>query len=329
MSDDDSDGETEAARRLALPREQALESAAHEFFSSSLLAPGLPRHVDSPGGVRAVLRSELMSTLDEHVRSLGPPHTLVLTGVEGCGKSTALAQLCERVETMERRWEERRRGGALDPSEAPPFILKHSFADPSFPRDVSHFLERACLALRRRFNIREPVPADPADLPEAFTAFLEHAALFRRVLVIVDAAESIAVSPYASFPAAAIAGLDPRDGHVLPELATLRGDGCDATADSDAPPFDVADSSAHFAWIPNSPPLAVRFIVSGRDSHDSFDSLKGASGGDRQGGASSGWRGVGSSVSDAAAHDGGDGRYARHVFPAPPRFDAPGLAPQG
>ena len=111
-----------------------------------------------------MLRSELMSTLDEHVRSLGPPHTLVLTGVEGCGKSTALAQLCERVETMERRWEERRRGGALDPSEAPPFILKHSFADPSFPRDVSHFLERACLALRRRFNIcllyTSPSPRD-------------------------------------------------------------------------------------------------------------------------------------------------------------------------
>ena len=281
MSDDDSDGETEAAeaaQRLALPREQVLESAAYEFFSSSLLAPGLPRHVDSPGGIRAVLRSELMSTLDEHVRSLGPPHTLVLTGVEGCGKSTALAQLCERVETMERRWEERRRGGALDPSEAPPFILKHSFADPSFPRDVSHFLERACLALRRRFNIREPVPADPADLPEAFAAFLEHAALFRRVLVIVDAAESIAVSPYASFPAAAIAGLDPRDGHALPELNVLRGDGRDSTADSDAPPFDVADSSAHFAWIPNSPPLAVRFIVSGRDSFDSFDSSKGAPG---------------------------------------------------
>ena len=312
MSDDDSDGETEAAQRLALPREQALESAANEFFSSSLLAPGLPRHVDSPGGIRAVLRSELMSTLDEHVRSLGPPHTLVLTGVEGCGKSTALAQLCERVETMERRWEERRRGGALDPSEAPPFILKHSFADPSFPRDVSHFLERACLALRRRFNIREPVPADPADLPEAFAAFLEHAALFRRVLVIVDAAESIAVSPYASFPAAAIAGLDPRDGHALPELATLRGDGCDATADSDAPPFDVADSSAHFAWIPNSPPLAVRFIVSGRDSHDSFDSLKGASGVEGARGVEGAPGGIVKGVLRAV------GAASARVYPTPP-----------
>ena len=275
MSDDDSDGATEAAQQLALPRELELESSANDIAASSLLAPGLPRHVDSPGGIRAVHRAELAAALDEHVRSLGPPHALVLTGVEGCGKSTALAQLCERVDAMERRWEERRRGGVVDPSEAPPFILKHSFADPSFSRDVSHFLERACLVLKRRFNIREPIPNDPAQLPEAFATFLEHAAVFRRVLVIVDAAESIAIPPYATYPASAVAGLDPRDGHALPELTLTRGDSLDAVADSDAPPFDIADTRDHFRWIPNSPPLAVRFIVSGRDGVEE----KGAPGG--------------------------------------------------
>ena len=246
MSDDDSDGATEAAQQLALPRELELESSANDIAASSLLAPGLPRHVDSPGGIRAVHRAELAAALDEHVRSLGPPHALVLTGVEGCGKSTALAQLCERVDAMERRWEERRRGGVVDPSEAPPFILKHSFADPSFSRDVSHFLERACLVLKRRFNIREPIPNDPAQLPKAFATFLEHAAVFRRVLVIVDAAESIAIPPYATYPASAVAGLDPRDGHALPELTLTRGDSLDAVADSDAPPFDIADTRDHF-----------------------------------------------------------------------------------
>ena len=265
MSDDDSDGATEAAQQLALPRELELESSANDIAASSLLAPGLPRHVDSPGGIRAVHRAELAAALDEHVRSLGPPHALVLTGVEGCGKSTALAQLCERVDAMERRWEERRRGGVVDPSEAPPFILKHSFADPSFSRDVSHFLERACLILKRRFNIREPIPNDPAQLPKAFATFLEHAAVFRRVLIIVDAAESIAIPPYATYSASAVAGLDPRDGHALPELTLTRGDSLDAVADSDAPPFDIADTRDHFRWIPNSPPLAVRFIISGRD----------------------------------------------------------------
>ena len=82
MSDDDSDGATEAAQQLALPRELELESSANDIAASSLLAPGLPRHVDSPGGIRAVHRAELAAALDEHVRSLGPPHALVLTGVE-------------------------------------------------------------------------------------------------------------------------------------------------------------------------------------------------------------------------------------------------------
>ena len=211
-------------------------------------------------------RAELAAALDEHVRSLGPPHALVLTGVEGCGKSTALAQLCERVDAMERRWEERRRGGVVDPSEAPPFILKHSFADPSFSHDVSHFLERACLVLKRRFNIREPIPNDPAQLPKAFATFLEHAAVFRRVLVIVDAAESIAIPPYATYPASAVAGLDPRDGHALPELTLTRGDSLDAVADSDAPrhpplehpaeplpPANFAHSDPRSPELPTSP----------------------------------------------------------------------------
>ena len=78
MSDDDSDGATEAAQQLALPRELELESSANDIAASSLLAPGLPRHVDSPGGIRAVHRAELAAALDEHVRSLGPPHELCL-----------------------------------------------------------------------------------------------------------------------------------------------------------------------------------------------------------------------------------------------------------
>ena len=55
-----------------------------------------------------------------------------------------------------------------------------------------------------------PSRRTPDDLPRTFRAFLEHAAAHRRVLVIVDAAESARVPPYASYAAAAVEGLGAR-----------------------------------------------------------------------------------------------------------------------
>ena len=72
--------------------------------------------------------------------------------------------------------------------------------------------------------------------------------MFRRVLVVVDAVESARVAPYASYAAAAVAGVDPR------ERAETRARG-------EIP----ADRRAHVAWLPQSPPLAVRFILAARD----------------------------------------------------------------
>ena len=71
--------------------------------------------------------------------------------------------------------------------------------------------------------------------------------MFRRVLVVVDAVESARVAPYASYAAAAVAGVDPRERakHARGEIP--------------------ADRRAHVAWLPQSPPLAVRFILAARD----------------------------------------------------------------
>ena len=106
-------------------------------------------------------------------------------------------------------------------------VLTHTFADPSFPQDTAHFLERACCELKARFNIHEPVPEDPEELPGTFRRFLEHAALFRRVVVVVDAMEAARVPPIAR-PGGLMVG---PDGH--PALS----------------------------WLPPSPPLAVRFVL--------------------------------------------------------------------
>jgi hypothetical protein len=180
--------------------------------------------------------------------------------------------------------------GGLASSRAP-FVLTHTFADQSFPQDVAHFLERACVALKRRFAIADPVPADPDDLPRTFRAFLEHAAAHRRVLVIVDAAESARVPPYASYAAVAVEGLDPREreprddeehsgeegerefegARVGSRSASEPSAAAPPHRPSSRPPRAPTAVDAHVAWLPRSPPLAVRFVVACREEEDADD----------------------------------------------------------
>ena len=263
-----------ASPERSMPRSLRLEQAALETCWSNMLEPGSPAHARTFAGDGRARRDDVQAALDAHVAALGPPHTLVLTGAEGSGKTTELAALVSRLRSASdaATSETSSDDGARDlppdhdgarvadsprsPTRsraAPPFVLAHSFADQSFSQDVAHFLEKSCLALKRRFHIREPVPSDPASLPRAFAAFLEHAAMFRRVLVVVDAVESARVAPYASYAAAAVAGVDPRE-----------------RAARDAGGFP-ADRRAHVAWLPQSPPLAVRFILAARDDRGDGD----------------------------------------------------------
>ena len=182
----------------SLPRALWLEAAAFNAASDALLAPGVVAstsynngNIDddyygnaAPFDVGAVPRLSVQYELERHVASLGPPHTLVLTGVEGSGKTTALVTLIARLRELENAEEEeeqqqqrqqqqqqphvaeatgnddavaqqpspRRSGsgsrgvGASGPRAAP-FVLTHSFADPSFSQDVSHFLAGPLLNL--------------------------------------------------------------------------------------------------------------------------------------------------------------------------------------
>ena len=169
-----------ASPERSMPRSLWLEQAALETCWSNMLAPGSPAHARTFAGDGRARRDDVQAALDAHVAALGPPHTLVLTGAEGSGKTTELAALVSRLRSASdaATSETSSDDGARDTSAAsrrladsprsptrsraaPPFVLAHSFADQSFSQDVAHFLEKSCLALKRTFHIREPLPSDP------------------------------------------------------------------------------------------------------------------------------------------------------------------------
>ena len=225
-------------------------------------APGSPAHARTFAGDGRARRDDVQAALDAHVAALGPPHTLVLTGAEGSGRPPSSRRSSRLLgvrrgdvrDVVRRRARDtsaasrrladsprRRRSRA-----APSFVLAHSFADQSFSQDVAHFLEKSCPAPSARSRSASHCPRTPRTF-RALAAFFEHAAMFRRVLVVVDAVEGARVAPYASYAAAAVAGVDPRERakHARGEIP--------------------ADRRAHVAWLPQSPPLAVRFILAARD----------------------------------------------------------------
>ena len=172
--DDDARAALDEEAAASTPASVWLEESSRARAWANLLSPGLPRHRDALGDGLAP-RPEVRARLRAHVSSLGPPHTLVLTGPEGSGKTTELAVLADWL----------RRGGREDPraddrfdddaardgapggrarpppevetgtgtreatetlsgSSAsyqddgePPFVLAHTFADASFPLDLS------------------------------------------------------------------------------------------------------------------------------------------------------------------------------------------------
>ena len=335
--DDDARAALDEEEAASTPASVWLEESSRARAWANLLSPGLPRHRDALGDGLAP-RPEVRARLRAHVSSLGPPHTLVLTGPEGSGKTTELAVLADWL----------RRGGREDPrvddrfdddaapnsgapspaSSArplsgretgtredtkttaiaenpptsrkgePPFVLAHSFADASFPQDTAHFLEKACARLKRAFGIAERLPRDAADLPECFARFLERAALHRRIVVIVDACESARCAPCAGVGAAAVAGLDPRENAP----ASFSTEKRETTSKKSPETLDVAldahldahiaasnahlvDLRAHFKWLPQSPPLAVRFVLACREEGADFLQKASSVSGDAEGAA--------------------------------------------
>ena len=150
-------------------------------------------------------------------------------------------------------------------------------------QDTAHFLEKAGARHQRAFGIAERLPRDAADLPECFARFLERAALHRRVVVIVDACESARCAPCAGVGAAAVAGLDPRENAPASFSTEKREttskkspETLDAALDAHldahiaASNAHLVDLRAHFKWLPQSPPLAVRFVLACREEGADF-----------------------------------------------------------
>ena len=111
--------------------------------------------------------------------------------------------------------------------------------------------------------------------------FLEMAALHRKVVVLVDACESARCAPYAGVGATAVAGLDPRENAPASEEEEETRDSRRETLGSSsrleerletrddaslaASNAHLVDLRAHFEWLPQSPPLAVRFVLACRE----------------------------------------------------------------
>ena len=177
----------------------------------------------------AVRRHDLLERLHGHCDGLGNPNPLLLLGPPGSGKSTALAQLMSEIEAgpaVRRRRSSGARSGAGDgvgadtPSTSSamtavdsgalaagpePFVLAHTFGVVGHSDDLRRVLLRMCFELKSRFNIYVDLPSRLEDVGTAFPRFLAHAALFGKIIVVLDGldrAETHNVTPEDWLPAA-------------------------------------------------------------------------------------------------------------------------------
>jgi DNA polymerase III delta prime subunit len=160
------------------------------------------RHTTSSIG-----RRELLDQLHAHVDKVGNPNPLLLTGPPGSGKSTALATLVSEIQSATGRVAGSAANGPsptstladpdVDPAAAAaaaaapePFILAHTFGlSGGQSDDFRRVLLRLCVELKLRFNIYVDLPNTLAEVGGALPRFLAHAALFGKVVLILDGLE--------------------------------------------------------------------------------------------------------------------------------------------
>ena len=177
----------------------------------------------------AIRRHDLLDRLHQHCDGIGNPNPLLLLGPPGSGKSTALATLMSEIEggpAARRRRDSASLGGAPDGAgvDTPgtsaasaaadstvavaggePFVLAHTFGLLGHSDDLRRALLRMCAELKSRFNIYVDLPSRLEDVGAAFPRFLAHAALFGKVVVVLDGldkAECHDVTPEDWLPAA-------------------------------------------------------------------------------------------------------------------------------
>lgn len=142
----------------------------------------------------AIGRREVLDVLHAHLGAVGNPNPLVLTGPSGSGKSTVIATLLSELQASSA-------GAGLGASPGPsggavenaantePFVLHHTFGLAGQSNDFRRVLLRMCAELKLRFNIYIDLPTHLADVATALPRFLAHAALFGRVILVMDALE--------------------------------------------------------------------------------------------------------------------------------------------
>ena len=144
----------------------------------------------------SVGRRDVLEKLHAHVDGVGNPNTLLLTGPAGSGKSTTLATL---VSEMQSKTGGRvgvtpsaleaipSTSGANGPESGPdPFVLLHTFGLMGRSDDIRRVLLRLCAELKQRFNIYVDLPNTLQEVAGALPRFLAHAALFGKVIFILD-----------------------------------------------------------------------------------------------------------------------------------------------
>ena len=154
----------------------------------------------------AVRRPALVDALHEHVEGVGNPNPMLLLGPSGSGKSTALATLVAEIQGGGRRAAKAGASGDPDagapdaavavassspaspaPADEPePFVLAHTFGLAGQSDDFRRVLLRLCSELKTRFNIYVDLPATLDEVATAFPRFLAHAALFGKIVILLD-----------------------------------------------------------------------------------------------------------------------------------------------
>ena len=138
----------------------------------------------------------MLEELHAHVDGVGNPNPLLLTGPAGSGKSTTLATLVSEIQskavgrvaaTPSALEATPSASGSGGPESAPePFVLLHTFGLMGRSDDIRRVLLRLCAELKQRFNIYVDLPDTLREVAGALPRFLAHAALFGKVVFILD-----------------------------------------------------------------------------------------------------------------------------------------------
>ena len=144
----------------------------------------------------SVGRRDVLEELHAHVDGVGNPNPLLLTGPAGSGKSTTLATLVSEIQskavgrvaaTPSALEATPSASGSGGPESAPePFVLLHTFGLMGRSDDIRRVLLRLCAELKQRFNIYVDLPDTLREVAGALPRFLAHAALFGKVVFILD-----------------------------------------------------------------------------------------------------------------------------------------------